>query len=449
MAQETQETREPDVLDRDDTAAPSPAAQDHFPVDDDGLPILEAPADPEDTADAPADPPQVLDDDEAASLLEVMLNAPVDDPSPSAAEQPDVNAPPETMPTPSAECDDEAVARLNAMIEQPLEATTEDTTALDAQPVDEEKAESGDTSAPTGTDTAALTATDADNTAAAPETTDAPRDLDAELEALLNEQPIDPEVLDAAGQIAAQDAELAEQNREALQQRAAEAAEALHAASDAPEESSEASPAADTSPPPSAPAAAAVTADTDVPDDQSLVAEIDSLLAAELEAPAQAAAAAEPEPADNPAAEPDPTIDQIDQMLAMEAEDDEELIGEFFSSDDVISGITPGTGEAYNAQSEDAPDDEPAPADQAIAAAPAAPTTPADEDPGEAGRRKRFGFDWHGALAVVDRVALRVCWLLNWPARRYLSREWRATLGYLALLQVGGAAAVWLLLVIL
>jgi hypothetical protein len=448
MAQETQETREPDVLDRDDTAAPTPAAQDGLPVDGDGLPILEAPADPEDTADAPAEQPQVLDDDEAASLLEVMLNAPVDDPGPPAAEPPAVNASPDTNPTPPAECDDEAAARLNAILEQPLEATTQDATSPDAPPDGAPQTGPGDTPAQEA-DNAALTTADADATAAEPGATDAPRDLDAELEALLNEQPIDPEVLDAAGQIAAQDAELAEQNREALQQRAAEAAEALEAASAEPDAPAEDTPGVDAAPPPDAPAAAAVAADTGVPDDQSLVAEIDSLLAAELEAPAQAAAAAEPGPADSPAAEPDPTIDQIDQMLAMEAEDDEELIGEFFSSDDVISGITPGTGEAYNAQSQDDPADEPAPADQAIAAAPAEPATAADGAPAEADAARRFRFDWHRALAVADRVALRVCWLLNWPARRYLSREWRATLGYLALLQVGGAAAVWLLLVIL
>lgn len=473
MAQETPKTREPDVLDRDATADAAPAA--HNAVEDAaGLPTLDPPAEPAGAdppgAEAATDAPPVLDDDEAASLLEVMLDPAREDsgnttaPEQSAAEG-------ETHGSgPAAEVDPDAdkVANLNALMDEPLDEArpagpptdpapgTEPTAS--AQAIAEERPEPAATpETETADETVTQAAVDAPpaldteqpSIAGVASVTDdaVPHDLDAELEALLNEQAIDPEVLDAAGQIAAQDAELAEQNREALEQRAAEAALALDAAqtgnAEAPADNDE--PATPT--PQAVEPVAAVQPDSDLPDDQSLVAEIDSLLAAELEAPAKAAEEAAPETGESAADVPDPTIDQIDQMLAMEAEDDDDLIGEFFSSDDVISGITPGTGEAYlasdEAESEKETANKPSPATQPEPAATATPT------PEEAAPGKRLNIDWRRVLAVADRLSLRLCWLLNWPARRYLSSEWRATLGYLALLQVGGAAAVWLLLVIL
>lgn len=229
-------------------------------------------------------------------------------------------------------------------------------------------------------------------------------DLDAELAALLAESPIDPEVLGAAEEIAQRDAEQAEQNQEALRLRAEQAALALEQAE----------------------------ADNDQAAEGDITDEINQLLLAED------SQAAQPADTDDPPAA-DPSIDQIDQMLAAEAEDDIDLDGAFFSADDVLTdnlaasdeGLEDDELEGDFAASEDVEAPEPAQApDGADAAGDATPA-------------------WQRLLTLADTAGLHLCWLLNWPARKFLSAEWRSTLGYVALLQAAGATAVWLLLVVL
>lgn len=253
-----------------------------------------------------------------------------------------------------------------------------------------------------------------------------PLDLDAEIEALLAEQPIDPEVLGAAEEIAQRDAEEAEQNKEALRLRAAEAAQLLEA----------------------------IDGDA-TPTEDDITSEIDSLLAAAEDTPIAPATKAQ-----DSAPPAEPTIDQLDQMLATEAQDDDDLdlAGSFFSTDAIAAGDTAGGGETLDlgdgltgsftgGESPNATPDV-FPVDRAD-------THPVPEPGGEesidmdapvAWWRK---IDWQHVMAIAEEITRRVCWLINWPARRFLTAEWRATVGYLALLQVAGAAAVWLFLVIL
>lgn len=232
-------------------------------------------------------------------------------------------------------------------------------------------------------------------------------DLDAELAALLAEQPIDPEVLGAAEEIAQRDAEAAEQNREALRLRAEHAALALEQAE----------------------------TDTQQADEADITDEINQLLIAEEEQ----APLADPG-GDSPAE--DPSIDQIDQMLAADADDDLDLDGAFFSADDVLAGNTAGPGDVLDEFDEELDGDFAAAEDVPATE----PTHDAEDATDEAGQTTPA---WQRFLRLADAAGLQLCWLLNWPARKFLSTEWRSTLGYVALLQAAGAMAVWLLLVIL
>ncbi|MEM9413904.1 MAG: hypothetical protein AAGA29_00315 [Planctomycetota bacterium] len=248
-------------------------------------------------------------------------------------------------------------------------------------------------------------------------------DLDAELEALLAESPIDPEVLNAADEIAKRDSEQAEQNKEALRQRAEQASEALalQAKKDV-----------------------TATPETGNPDGavhDEIMDEINDLLTAEEESAQHESDLSTDTPAQ------DPTIDQIDQMLAEGADDDEdEISGAFYSAEDVATDNLTGSGETLHDDDElpgtfedssDVADDEADPE-----------TKPETEKNGLALRDKltRYG---KPALRLTGRLALRLCWLINLPARKFLTTQWRATLGYIALLQAVGALVVWLYLAVL
>ena len=277
-----------------------------------------------------------------------------------------------------------------------------------------------------------LAAAPDDPETAATATPPAPDDLAAEIEALLAEQPIDPALIQAAETLATQDAEHRQAQQETAEaQRAAEDTEALDLAL-----------AGEPAPPPTPEPAPALAVEdeglVDEDDDAALVLEIDNLLAAELEeAPETIPDTPAPEP------EPEPTIDQIDQMLAAEADEEDDLAGEFFSSDAIAADAVLGEGETYDPHS---------PSGSPLDATPAQPL-PADApeatDASASARGLAGRLDWRKILAALDRAALQVCWLLNWPARRFLNTEGRATLGYVALLQVLGATTVWLLLVVL
>ncbi|XAM01250.1 hypothetical protein OT109_07635 [Phycisphaeraceae bacterium D3-23] len=241
-------------------------------------------------------------------------------------------------------------------------------------------------------------------------------DLDAELEALLAESPIDAEVLNAAEDMAKRDAEEAERNQEALRQRAEEAANAM---------------------------ALAARGEPDEQADEDITAEINGLLAAEEEAAAEEAAS---DTGDDAPAQ-DPTIDQIDQMLAEGTDDEDDAIdGAFYSAQDVATDNLVGPGETL-------PDDATLPGTfdttDASADDKADEETQAEAEPDKLSLRDKLTRYGKPALRIAGKLALQGCWLLNWPARKFLTTQWRATLGYVALLQAVGALAVWLYLVVL
>ena len=188
---------------------------------------------------------------------------------------------------------------------------------------------------------------------------------------------------------------------------------------------------------------------------------IESLLSADTQqSTAQAQAQAES------SADDAPSIDELDQLLAEEIDGDEELAGDYQSVEAITAGIDTGSAEhpedEHAASAHDVAaelDDQPE--DLAMAGKPddagdldvdldaVAASKPAmavvKEQPGEeADGPRRRGLD---LSAMRDRL-LRVCYTLNWPARRFLSPENRANLGYIALLNLFGAVAIWLYLIL-
>lgn len=185
------------------------------------------------------------------------------------------------------------------------------------------------------------------------------------------------------------------------------------------------------------PVAAEPTTDTE----DQLAAEIASLLETEPEN----LSTAEPE-------QGDPSIDELDRILADEIDEDEELAGNFESVEAITAGIDTGRDEGAQAidehaasASDVAAELDSQPEDRAMSEAANAPATTthlsAEDDAVErASLRDRWG-------SVKDSL-LRICFAINWPARRYLSTESRANLGYIALLNLFGAAAVWIYLIL-
>lgn len=222
-------------------------------------------------------------------------------------------------------------------------------------------------------------------------------------------------------------------------------------------------------------------------------------VALEAAAP-EAVAAAEPAPSPVPAAEltdeeriaqeiedllnvdapddaktPPPNIDDIDKMLANEIDADDDLLGDFHSVQDVTAGIQtqqPPAQDEYAASAQDVaaeldtqPEDlPPVPTPPPNLAAKQAP----QEDPlavlsqiadtaeqadiqyqaQQAELAKKPPIDWAAKLDDARRRLLRTCFVINWPARRFLSLEHRANLGYIALLNLFAAAAVWVYLIV-
>ena len=224
---------------------------------------------------------------------------------------------------------------------------------------------------------------------------DSDKDIEAEIEALLAEQPIDPTVMAAAQEIAQKDKVQAQQDQEKLQQRAQDAAKSL----------------------------------------------------------GQDPAALSAKSPDTP--QNTPSIDQIDQMLAEEIDNDDELTGDFQSVEDIAAGIIP-TGEGEKIQLDDdsgqsrehARVDPPAGASASDVAAELdnqpenkLHETPAQGEQAQPIPKARRRINVKKLLHQGERAALHLCAAINWPARQFLSLEWRSTLGYIALLQVAGGVA--------
>lgn len=174
--------------------------------------------------------------------------------------------------------------------------------------------------------------------------------------------------------------------------------------------------------------------------------------------------------AEPPQASADTAIDDLDKMLAQEIDDDDELAGDFQSVEDATAGIKienntqqadddehAATAREVAAELDSQPEDLPAPPSAAAA-------VETGEDPfailseiaetaeqNEAAHHKRLGMqsqDWKHLLEVSKERLLNVCFLLNWPARRFLTAEWRANLGYIALLNLFFGVGLWIVLIV-
>lgn len=227
---------------------------------------------------------------------------------------------------------------------------------------------------------------------------------------------------------------------------------------------------------------------------EDLTAEINALLNAP--APPAAPAASEPDDAStqdkiaeqiedllNSDQAPDDqdqtaSIDDIDQMLAEEIDLDDELAGDFHSVQDITAGIKVKDGDAepkptaeddehaasardVAAELDSQPEDQPAPAEDPFAALAAIAETAEKNQAQHEQQLARAAFldrlpRWLAWLGRIDAQMieaarlrlLRFCFVLNWPARRFLTTEWRANLGYLALIHLFIGVAMWLYLIV-
>eukprot|EP00752_Nemacystus_decipiens_P013758 g12211.t1 len=155
----------------------------------------------------------------------------------------------------------------------------------------------------------------------------------------------------------------------------------------------------------------------------------------------------------------DAAIDELDKMLAQEIDEDDELAGDFQSVEDLTAGIqvedAMGLAEDEHAATardvalelDSQPEDLPTKPEE-----PAGASAGAENDPlavlseiadaaehnerahqrGEAMQKP----SWQHWLTVGKAHLLSTCYAINWPARRFLTAEWRANLGYIAILNL-------------
>jgi len=389
-----------DLLDAIDQHHPAPPAQAHAPAPQ-AMPPTKAPTELDEIADA-------LEGVEGDSPEPQAMAAA---PTPETIDPVDAQEMLAEVNDALAESEQEALSQSEGIVPEP-----EETPVIDEAPADP-------------SETAAEAAPELSPIASA----EAPaEDLDAEIEALLAESSINDEVLAAAEEIAKDDEAKALEDEGALAQRAETAKQKLMSRGD---ESAEESLGLENELDVGNPAASGSFDQADTADTHEQIAqEIEDLLATEAGESTH----------DQPAAE-EPSIDQIDQMLAEEIDTDDELIGDFQSVEDVAEGIAPsGEGEAIDLSGEP----EGASANDVASELDSQPedlaqTPNADNDePDDTAERKTP--KWKGLLKVAERVALRVCWMLNWPLRQNpVTPQWRSTVGYVALLNLAVGSALF------
>jgi len=166
-------------------------------------------------------------------------------------------------------------------------------------------------------------------------------------------------------------------------------------------------------------------------------------------------------------------IDELDNMLASEIDADDELAGDFQTVEDVTAGIQvqapsdPSLEDEHAATARDVaaeldsqPEDLPSPPPEPAAAS--AREQPA-EDPfavlseisdtaekNEVEHQRRAWLQlptWQRWLATAKDVLFSACYAINYPARR-LSSEWRANIGYIALLNLFFGVGLWIVLIL-
>ena len=174
------------------------------------------------------------------------------------------------------------------------------------------------------------------------------------------------------------------------------------------------------------------------------------------------------EPADDTAS--DTAIDELDKMLAQEIDADDELAGDFHSVEDITAGIQvqdsattavddehAATARDVAAELDNQPEDLPASASKSAAVEPG-------EDPfavlaeiadtaekNEKEHQRRIAMqtpDWQRWLEVGRERLLNACYAINWPARRFLSTEWRSILGIIALMNLCTGLGFWIVLIL-
>lgn len=356
--------------------------EDHAELDDPAAAAAEAEPQP----DTPAPQPPAAPADDLAEIAAALDAA---EPEQSAA------------PTPSAMPD---AAGTSAPDEAALPAIDQEINALlESMDGPEESAE--DAAQPPS----AADAAEPSEPAPAPSAEEsADSSLEAEIAALLAESEVDPEVEAAAANIAERDAEQAEIERAMFQR---------------PE-----------------PKPAADEPDSAGDMEQLIAAEIEGLLDSEAELEASAPNEIEPETAE---ADTDPSISEIDRMLADEAEQDEELIGDFQSVQDIAAGIVPdGPAQKLSDHLPTEPDGSADAVASEIDDQPELNTEPDTFEPQPEGQPKTAlrdrltGLPWRAIGHRIERVALGVCGLINWPVRRLLAPEWRSYVGVIALLNI-------------
>lgn len=372
------------------------------------------PADSASSAEAqammPAPPPPPAPADDLAEIT-----AALDATEPDQPATPPPSAPASAMPDAagSSASDDAALPAIDQEINALLQS-------MDGP----EESTEDDADGPIATDAAVLS--DSAPTPSAQEPVEEPgaSSLEDEIAALLAQSEVDPEVEAAAAKIAERDAEQAEIEA-AMFQRPAPRPAATEPASEPAMEA----------------------ADTAGDTEDLIAAEIDGLLDSEAELEATAPDQIEP---DTAGADADPSISEIDRMLADEAEQDEDLIGDFQSVQDIAAGIVPdgpaqklsdhlptdadGSADAVASEIDDQPELNPQPDT----------FEPQPQGQSETALRDRItGMPWRAIGHRIERIALGVCGLINWPVRRLLAPEWRSYVGVIALLNIFIGVAVF------
>lgn len=169
-------------------------------------------------------------------------------------------------------------------------------------------------------------------------------------------------------------------------------------------------------------------------------------------------------------------IDELDKMLAQEIDSDDELAGDFHTVQDITAGIKVQSQESFVVDDEHAATarDVAAELDSQPESLAAMATKPVkrpqaveieeDEDPfailnqiseiaekNEKEHQQRIRMqmpNWARWLELGKTHLLNACYAINWPARHFLSSEWRANLGYIALLNLFFGVGLWIVLIL-
>lgn len=169
----------------------------------------------------------------------------------------------------------------------------------------------------------------------------------------------------------------------------------------------------------------------------------------------------------------DTAIDELDKMLAQEIDADDELVGDFHSVEDITAGIqvpdpaTAAVDDTHAATARDVAaelDNQPEDLPEATIETVHAAASSEEEDPfavlaeiaetaekNEKAHQRRLAMqapNWQHWLEIGRERLLDACYAINWPARRFLSNEWRSILGIIALMNLCTGLGFWVILIL-